>query len=114
MKTFMFLHFIGQKILENLNQHFDEVGLSTHTHGNVKCLPNNALTFEDANRLTTFVANYARTDGLPFPGHLPGHQDRAVVLSSDVTNVFVYSKYRAACNKNGWVPAGRSKFYTIW
>ena len=113
-KTFMFLHWIGHTKLENLIQHFDKVGLSTRTHGNVKRLPKSALPFEDTNRLTTFVTNYARAHGLPLPGRLPGHQDKTLVLPSDVTKAFVYDKYRAACIANGWVQAGRGKFYNIW
>ena len=55
----MFLHCISHKRLENLVQHYNEIGLGTRTRGNVKCLPKNALSFEDTNRLTTFVTNYS-------------------------------------------------------
>ena len=51
---------------------------------------------------------YARAHGLPLPGRLPGHRDEAVALPSDVTKVFMYGKYRAACDENGWLAAGRN------
>ena len=110
----MFLHCLSHKRLENLIQHFDQIGLSTRTHGNMKRLPKNTLSFEDTNRLTTFVTNYARAHGLPLPGRLPGHRDKVVALPSDLTKVFVYGKYKAACDENGWLTAGRSKFYEVW
>ena len=37
-----------------------------------------------------------------------------VVLPSDVTKAFVYGKYKAACDENGWLVVGRSKFYDTW
>ena len=80
----------------------------------MKRLPKNALSFEDVSRLTTFVTNYARAHGLPLPGRLPGHRDKVVALPSDVTKAFVYGRYRAACDENGWLAAGRSKFYDTW
>ena len=54
--------------------------------------------------------------GLPLPGRLPGQQDKVVALPSDVTKAFVYGRYRAgryraACDENGWLAAGRSKSY---
>ena len=104
-KIFMFLHCISHKRLAQLN---NEIGLGTRTHGNVKRLPKNTLYFEDTNRLTMFVTNYAQAHGLPLPGRLPGHRNKAVALPSDVTKVFMYGKYRAACDENGWLAAGRS------
>ena len=43
----MFLHCISHKRLENLVQHYDEIGVGTRTHGKVKCLAKNALSLED-------------------------------------------------------------------
>ena len=37
-----------------------------------------------------------------------------MVLPSDVTKVFVSSKYKLACDENGWYATGRSKFSDIW
>ena len=44
-KMFNFLHGIGIKRLKNLAASFKENGLSPRTHGNVKKLPHNTLSF---------------------------------------------------------------------
>ena len=110
-KTFMFLHCVGHKCLEHLIQHFDNVGLDTRQHGNLKRLPNNTTPFEEVNRLTLFITNYVRAHGLPLPGRVPGHRDKTTVLPSDVTKAL---KYKSACEKNEWEAVGRSKFYDLW
>ena len=45
----MFLHCISHKKLENFNIMMRLLMLGTHTLGNVKRLPKNALSFEDTN-----------------------------------------------------------------
>ena len=93
-KTFMYVHCIGHKRLEHL----------TRTHGNAKRQPKNV----------TFVKNYARAHAMPMPGRMPNHKDKVMVLPSDVSKVFVYSKYKEACTHNHWSAVGRSLFYQIW
>jgi hypothetical protein len=113
-KTFMFLHCVGHKRLEHLIRHFDGVGVDTRQHGNSKRLPKNTTPYEEVNRLTLFITNYARAHGLPLPGRVPGHRDKTMVLPSDVTKALVYSKYKSACEENEWEAVGRSKFYDVW
>lgn len=113
-QTFMFLHCIGHKRLENLLKHFEQIGLNTCVHGNTKRLPVTTLFFEDTNRLVAFITNYARVHAMPLPGRLPGHKDKVMVLPSDITKVFVYSKYRQACDANNWTLVRRTKFYDVW
>ena len=59
--TFCFLH------------RFAEHRLITLTHGNVKRLPSNVISFEE---VTTFIQNFARANGMPLPGRVPNHRDR--------------------------------------
>ena len=113
-KTFMYVRCIGHRRLEHLQKHFDEVGLVTRTHGNAKRQPKNAFGVEETSRVVTFVKNYARAHAMPMPGRMPNHKDKVMVLPSDVSKVFVYSKYKEACTHNHWSALGRSLFYQIW
>ena len=113
-QTFMFLHCVSHKILENLIKHYDKAGLCTRTHGNTKRLPKNTISLEDTTRIITFISNYARAHAMPVPGRLPNHKDKVMILPSDVTKFYVYPKYKDACTTNNWTPVGRSKFYDIW
>ena len=45
------------------------------------------------------------------PSHHRG--GNRIVLSSDITKVFVY-KYKEACIASGFRHAGKSKFYQVW
>ena len=94
--------------------HYKQAGLCTRTHGNSKRAPSNAIPYDDVRHLTTYITNFAKAHGMPLPGRVPGHRDKVMVLPSDITKVFVYTKYREACSANGWEAAGRSKFFSVW
>ena len=113
-KTFMFLHHVSKKRLENLIRHYDELGLCTRVHGNTNRLPKNAFSLEETVHVTTFITNYARAHAVPLPGCLPSHKDKVMILPSDITKIFVYSKYKQACKSSNRSAVGRSKFYDIW
>ena len=113
-KTFLFIHCMSGSRYERLVSHYKETGLCTRLHGNSKCLPHNACSHEAISRLTSFVTNYARAHGMPLPGRIPGHRSKVMLLHSDQTKVFVYSKYAEACRVNGWNAIGRRKFYEVW
>ena len=111
--TFLFLHCMSKKRLENLVSQYDNKGLTTHTHGNTKRLPPNALGADTVIKVTTFIANYARVHTLPLPGRVQGHRDKVLLLPSYVTKVFVYSKYRERCENASVVAVGRSGSYSL-
>ena len=70
-------------------------------------LPKNTCTLEQVGAVKTFVENYTRAHGLPFPGHLPNAQEKVI---SDMSKMFVYRKYKEAVS----TPVGKSKFLSLW
>ena len=88
--TFCFLHCMSQFRLDNIIAHYQKHGLSTCTHGNVKCLPSNSIPFDEVKRVSTFIENFARANGMPLPGRIPNHCDKVMILPADVTKQFVY------------------------
>ena len=51
---------------------------------------------------------------MPLPGRLPSHKDKVMILPSDITKNFVYSKYKQVCESSDRSFVGNSKFYDIW
>ena len=84
-KMFNFLHGIGIKRLKNLAASFKENGLSPRTHGNVKKLPHNTLSFSSTEFFVRFIFNYAEQHTLLLPGRVPGYSrsDLQLLPSSD-------------------------------
>ena len=68
---------------ENLVRHCHQNELCPRVHGDTKCLPPNTLPEEEAVHLFTFIKDCARAHGLPLPGRVPGHRDKAM---NGVTN----------------------------
>ena len=100
------LYILSHSHYERLVQHYKHVGLSSLLHGNKGRVPPNTVHFDDVTQLTTFIVNYARAHGMPLPGRVPGHRDKVMVLSSDITKANVFTKYSDACLSNGWTEVG--------
>lgn len=113
-KMFLFLHCMSHFRYDNLVRHFKQHGLCTRTHGNFKRTPVNTIPFEEVSRVTSFISNFAEGHSMPLPGRVPGHRDKVVVLPSDITKQFVFTKYKDACATNTWTAVGKSKFYSLW
>ena len=64
--------------------------------------------------LTEFIKNIANTHGLPLPDRLPNHEQKVLLLPSDMSKVDVYRRYKEACNDGNFSAVGRSKFYSVW
>ena len=95
----------------NLIKHYDETGLCNCVQGNTSRLPQNALSLEETIHVTTFITNYARAHAMLLPGRLLSHKDKVMILPSDITKVFVYSKYKQVCESSNRSLVGKSKFY---
>ena len=65
-------------------------------------------------RVRLFIENFPSANGIPLPGRVANHQDKVMILPSDVTKQFLYDKYRSLSLSAGLVAIGRSKFYAIW
>ena len=92
-RTFFFLHGIQKKRFRALCKKVSEDGISTHIHGNTKRVQSNALDFADRERAVNFVKNAAEVHALPLPGRLPNHQDKTLLLPSDMPKIHVYREY---------------------
>ena len=109
-----YVHCFSRKRYQNLVKQYHEHGLYPRVHGNTKRLPTNSLSTENRDYLKTFVTNYARAHGIPLPGRIPGHRNKVILLPTDITKLFVHSKYKEACSEHGFRPAGKSSFYQLW
>lgn len=105
---------MSQFRLDNIIAHYQKHRLSTRIHGNVKCLPSNSIPFEEVKRVSTFIENFARANGMPLPGRVPNHPDKVMILPADVAKQFIYDKYCDMSTTSGGVVVGHSKFYGIW
>ena len=113
-KVFLFIHGMSRSRYQRLVNHYEDMGLCTRIHGNIKRMPYNACSQEEIAGLISFVTNYARAHGMPLPGRIPGYRSKVMLLHSDQSKSLVYSKYTNACQANGWNAIGRRKFYTMW
>ena len=50
------------------------------------------------------------THGLPLPGCLPSHDQKVLLLPSDMNKQVVYQQYKSACRESGTTPVQKSKF----
>ena len=115
-KMFNFLHGIGIKRLKNLAASFKENGLSPRTHGNVKKLPHNTLSFSSTEFFVRFIFNYAEQHALLLPGRVPGYSrsDLQLLPSSD-TKQAIWRVYNSAAEADGTVhPVAHTTFCYLW
>ena len=75
-----------------------ESDVAPSTHGNTGRLPHHVLLAEDIRNVTTFIRNYAATNGLPDPGRLQG-PTREYTLDSSSTMMDVYNVYCQAMSE---------------
>jgi hypothetical protein len=72
----------------------DTDGLSPRTRASIGKLPKHALTFQDSERIKTFLVKYAADNALPLPGRLPNYKNcQVLLLPSDKTSVDIHSEY---------------------
>jgi hypothetical protein len=58
-QTFCYIHGIEKKKLLSIAKSLDTDGLSPRTHASIGKLPKHTLTFQDSERITTFLVKYA-------------------------------------------------------
>ena len=96
--TFLFLHGIGIKMYKALRSHIKENGLVPRIHGNTKRLPPNALSFEDVQRVASYIQNYAEDHAILLPGRIPGYKRTDLQLLPCSTTK--HSVWRLYCTAN--------------
>ena len=84
-KMFCFLHTVGKYRLESLSTWVTRNGVTERMYGNTKHSPHNAMSSEHVRFLAGFIKNIASTYGLPLPGRLPNHEQKVLLLPSDMS-----------------------------
>ena len=112
--TFLFLHTISRTRYYNLCGSVTANGLCDRVHGNVRKRPHNAYPLSTIQHVSSFITNMAVTHGLPLPGRLPGCEDKALLLPSDMPKSKVYRDYEVVCQQENLQPVKRSTFYKAW
>ncbi|CAC5424720.1 unnamed protein product [Mytilus coruscus] len=93
-QTFCFIHGVEKKKLLSIAKSLDVDGLSPRTHASTGKLPKHALTFQDSERIKTFLIKYATDNALPLPGRLPNYKNHQVLLlPSDKNSVDIHAEY---------------------
>ena len=86
LKTFCFLHAVGESRLKAVRKHYLENGMEGRVHKNTKRLPPKALSWEDTITFTKFMENYTETHAILLPGRIPGYKrDDLKLLPSNLT-----------------------------
>ena len=117
LKTFLFLHSIGDKRYRNLVDHYtrDCPEVKTRCHGNSRRSSYKAASITSVQEALQFIKNTASAMALPLPGRMPNFKDeRFLLLPTDMTKVEVYRRYQKACVQDGKTPFSRSKFIELW
>ena len=114
-KTFMFLHSISKKRLQNLKSHLENNGITSRVHGNTRRTPHNRTTHASLRHVVTFIENYAEREGLSLPGRVPGYKSfRLKLLPTSTNKAELWRRYKDAAEEEGFEVMGYTKFVTTW
>ena len=109
-KTFLFLHCISKKRLENLKYHLKSNGLTSRVHGNTKHAPHNRTPHALLKHVVTFIENYAERGGLSLPGRVPGYKSFRIKLDPTSTSkADLWRIYKAATEDEGFKAMGYTR-----
>ena len=114
-KTFLFLHTISDKRLQNLQRSMKENELAPRRHGNLRRLPPNAISFTDTQRVVEFLQIYSEANAILLPGRIPGYKRTDVqLLPSSTTKRLVLEQYCTALEGSTHQQVAYSTFCSIW
>ena len=114
-KTFMFLHGISKKRLQNLKSHLQSYGFTSRVHGNTRRAPHNRTTLASLKHVVTFIENYAEREGISLPGRVPGYKSFQIkLLPTSTTKAELWRAYKDAAVDRGYEIVGYTKFVTTW
>ena len=98
-KTFLQLHGVGLKRLKNLIRHYQQYGLTTRTHGNMRKLSRHALSIDTIRSVVTFLHNYSEQNGVVLPGCIPGYSRTDIqLLPSSVSKRAIWQTFQASAS----------------
>ena len=115
MKTYLFLHNIGEKKYTTVKKSYLEKGLEPIVHGNTHTLPHHAFTTKEIQQITTFITNYAETHAILLPGRIPGYKRCDLqLLPTQSTKHAIWKSYIEACGTLTFRLASYRSFCRIW
>ena len=89
-ELFKFIHGVEKGRLGNLIKHYCLHGMIPRQHGNKNRLPKHTLSFQEMEKVTSFVTNYAEEHGILLPGRILGYKrDDLKLLPSSCTETSV-------------------------
>ena len=114
IKTFCFLHTIGQSKFQSIKASFESNGLVPPKRRYSK--PRHALRLSDVQYVVTFITNYAEEHAILLPGRIPGYKRNDIkLLPSSTTKRAVWNHYYAVAESASDVRAvGYSSFCGLW
>jgi len=112
---FLFMYGISNFWLHSLQEHYENSGLSSRTHGNTRRLPKNTLPFAVVEDVKLFLANYAEKHAISLPGRIPGYKEEDIkLLSSHETKIGAWRSFEVACKATTKQTVSYSKFIELW
>ena len=116
VKTFRFLHTVGEKRLKNLLKSYKENGLTPRVHGNTNRRPKHSLSFQSTEYVVRFLINYAEQHALLLPGRIPGYSRSDIkLLPSSVSKRTVWRTYQQASDDEpNFHGVAYSTFCRLW
>ena len=78
--TFLFLHGIGKRRLDNVQISHENNGLILRTHGNSNCKQYNGFTTHELIHTVTYIKNYEEANGILLPGQIPTYKRTHIQL----------------------------------
>ena len=92
--TFLFLHGIGKRRLDNVQVSYENFRLISRTHGNCNCRPHNGFTAHELIHTIMYIKNYAETNRIHLPGWIPGYKRTDIqLLLTHTTKWSIWREY---------------------
>ncbi|KAJ8321700.1 hypothetical protein KUTeg_000171 [Tegillarca granosa] len=91
---------MGKYALEKIVKLVNENGIIPRSHGNTGKKSSKSLTFEEIQKVSHFIANYAEEFGIPQLAAPRGRDSvPPIYIPCDTTKIFVRSKYLSSCEE---------------
>ena len=111
----MFLHGVGKRRYDAVQQHFLDHGIQDRLHGNSKKLPHNGFTTPELKCVVAFIKNYAEENAILLPGRVPGFKRSDLqLLPTHTAKRSVWEHYMMSCASLTFRVAAYTTFCAIW
>ncbi|CAG8449024.1 8405_t:CDS:2 [Scutellospora calospora] len=115
LNAFKTIYGLGEKRWKNLREHFVENDINLRKDSKIGKVSNQAISFEVVMNVITFIANYAKQNGLPSPGR-SFHDNTSIIiyLPADITYSSLHVQYLEAIKNNNQYGVALTTFNRIW